>query len=149
MGADLARRQLGRSLHRLGGGGAEVLLRLQERGPRDLQLPLGLLRCGFGPGLLLLERQKLTTASAAWDGGYAWLAVVVFVNTVISLFYYLRWIVPAYRDPALASSGGDHRAPWPDHPTRRWSARLAVTAAALSLVVGLAAGLLWNVAAGI
>ncbi|MGW3606284.1 NADH-quinone oxidoreductase subunit N [Micromonospora sp. NPDC005161] len=92
---------------------------------------------------------KLTTASAAWDGGYAWLAVVVFVNTVISLFYYLRWIVPAYRDPALASSGGDHRAPWPDHPTRRWSARLAVTAAALSLVVGLAAGLLWNVAAGI
>jgi NADH-quinone oxidoreductase subunit N len=52
---------------------------------------------------------KLTTATAAWDGGYAWLAVVVFANTVVSLFYYLRWIVPVYRTPAAAA----WTRPWP------------------------------------
>ncbi|MEV4201971.1 NADH-quinone oxidoreductase subunit N [Micromonospora globbae] len=90
---------------------------------------------------------KLTTATAAWDGGYAWLAIVVFINSVISLFYYLRWIVPAYRDPAPAPFGSDH-SPM-KVPARRWSARLAVTAAALSLAVGVAAGLVWDAAAGI
>ncbi|MGV9807366.1 NADH-quinone oxidoreductase subunit N [Micromonospora chersina] len=82
---------------------------------------------------------KLTTATAAWDGGYAWLAVVVFGNSVLSLFYYLRWITPTYRDagdkPVVESRLSD----------RRWSARLAVSAAALSLVAGLAAGPLWYV----
>lgn len=29
---------------------------------------------------------KLTTATAAWDGDYAWLATVVFVNSLLSLF---------------------------------------------------------------
>jgi NADH-quinone oxidoreductase subunit N len=38
---------------------------------------------------------KLEAFSAAFDGGYAWLAVLAAVNTVASLFYYLRWIVPA------------------------------------------------------
>ncbi|MFI5489162.1 NADH-quinone oxidoreductase subunit N [Micromonospora echinaurantiaca] len=90
---------------------------------------------------------KVTTATAAWDGGYAWLAVVVFLNSVISLFYYLRWIVPTYRSPAQASSDGGHSAPFHQNPVRRWPERLAVTAAALSLLVGVAAGLLWDVAA--
>jgi hypothetical protein len=39
---------------------------------------------------------KLEAFSAAFDGGYAWLAVVAAVNTVASLFYYLRWIAPAF-----------------------------------------------------
>lgn len=30
---------------------------------------------------------KLTTATAAWDGDQAWLAVTVFGNSLISLFY--------------------------------------------------------------
>jgi NADH-quinone oxidoreductase subunit N len=38
---------------------------------------------------------KLEVFTAAFDGGYAWLAIVAAVNTVASLFYYLRWIVPA------------------------------------------------------
>ncbi|WP_208862858.1 NADH-quinone oxidoreductase subunit N [Micromonospora chersina] len=82
---------------------------------------------------------KLTTATAAWDGGYAWLAVVVFANSVLSLFYYLRWITPTYRH------AGDTSAVESRLSGRRWSARLAVSAAALSLVAGLAAGPLWHV----
>jgi NADH-quinone oxidoreductase subunit N len=39
---------------------------------------------------------KLTVFSAAWDGGFAWLVVLAAVNTVASLFYYLRWLVPAF-----------------------------------------------------
>ncbi|MFG3577710.1 NADH-quinone oxidoreductase subunit N [Micromonospora chersina] len=80
---------------------------------------------------------KLTTATAAWDGGYAWLAVVVFGNSVLSLFYYLRWITPTYRH------AGDTSVVESRLSGRRWSARLAVSAAALSLVAGLAAGPLW------
>ncbi|WP_099023299.1 NADH-quinone oxidoreductase subunit N [Mycolicibacterium palauense] len=81
---------------------------------------------------------KLMTATAAWDGGAAWLAVVVFVNTLISLFYYLRWIVPCYqRDGAE-----------PGFTVRRWSAAVAVSAAAASLLVGLGAGVLWPVLGG-
>jgi NADH-quinone oxidoreductase subunit N len=38
---------------------------------------------------------KLTVFSATWDGGMAWLTVAAAVNTVASLFYYLRWIAPA------------------------------------------------------
>src|SRR5699024_6127828 len=37
---------------------------------------------------------KLTVATAAWDGGHAWLAIVLLANTVLSLFYYLRWLAP-------------------------------------------------------
>ena len=44
---------------------------------------------------------KLEAFSAAFDGGYVWLAVLAAVNTVASLFYYLRWIVPTVR-PAAA-----------------------------------------------
>lgn len=82
---------------------------------------------------------KVTTAAAAWDGQYAWLAVVVFVNTVISLFYYLRWIVPTVRakpDPADTSGDGGVAQPW--------AARIAVLAAAASLLLGVAAGPVWQ-----
>jgi NADH-quinone oxidoreductase subunit N len=89
---------------------------------------------------------KLTTAAAAWDGGYSWLAVVVFVNTVLSLFYYLRWIVPTYRHAdADADADADAGAAAQILGRRRWSARTAVIAAALSLAAGLAAGPIWNV----
>jgi NADH-quinone oxidoreductase subunit N len=40
---------------------------------------------------------KLAVFTAAWDGRFAWLVVVAAVNTVASLFYYLRWIAPAFR----------------------------------------------------
>lgn len=83
---------------------------------------------------------KLTTASAAWDGGAAWLAVVVFVNTLISLFYYLRWIIPVYQPTA----DGRHD----PFATRPWSAATAAVAAGGSLALGVGAGLVWVVVAG-
>jgi NADH-quinone oxidoreductase subunit N len=82
---------------------------------------------------------KLTTGTAAWDGGMAWLTVALLLNTLVSLFYYLRWIAPALRrvdpDPALAE-------------TRRWSARTAAGAATLSVLLGLLAGPLWGLVDG-
>ncbi|MBA3326939.1 MAG: NADH-quinone oxidoreductase subunit N, partial [Solirubrobacterales bacterium] len=48
---------------------------------------------------------KLEVFTAAIDAGQAWLAVVAVINTVISLFYYLRVIAPAVLD-----AGPDARA---------------------------------------
>lgn len=80
---------------------------------------------------------KVTTAAAAWDGQYAWLAVVVFVNTLVSLFYYLRWIVPTFGRP---DETGDADEPAVQH----WPARAAVLAAAISLILGVVAGPVWQ-----
>ena len=82
---------------------------------------------------------KLTTTTAAWDAGYAWLAVLVFVNTVASLFYYLRWIAPVY---ARGERSGvlTPRALTP----ASWSAPTAVVTAAFSVALGLGAGVLWS-----
>lgn len=38
---------------------------------------------------------KLAVFIAAWDAGYGWLVAIAAINTVVSLFYYLRWIVAA------------------------------------------------------
>ena len=78
---------------------------------------------------------KLTIATAAWDGGAAWLAAVVMANSVLSLFYYLRWIIPAYAPGAQA-------VPVAFVP-KQWALRTAVTASSASLAIGLAAGPLW------
>ncbi|MFE3449946.1 NADH-quinone oxidoreductase subunit N [Nonomuraea sp. NPDC059194] len=68
---------------------------------------------------------KVLAMSAAWSGGMAWLAVLAVVNTVASLFYYLRWIVPLFR--GRGSGGGDGaRVAW-----------VAYLAAAFSLAYGL------------
>lgn len=80
---------------------------------------------------------KLTTATAAWDGGHPWLAAVVFVNSLVSLFYYLRWIVPVFQKPQRAD----------DFQTKGWSTATAIVAAGLSLGLGPAAGPLWAVLA--
>lgn len=81
---------------------------------------------------------KLTTTTAAWDGGQEWLAVAVFVNTLVSLFYYLRWVIPVYRpgEPTARSSRGSF-------VPLRWATRIAVAGAAVSIVLGIAAGLAW------
>lgn len=80
---------------------------------------------------------KLTVATAAWDGGHAWLAIALLVNTVLSLFYYLRWLAPAFRparDPSVSTT-----APLP------WSSWTAVVAAGLTVALGVGAGVLWQV----
>lgn len=74
---------------------------------------------------------KLEAFSAAFDGGYAWLAVLAAVNTVASLFYYLRWIVPA-----LSSRGTDDKV----HDGDRGARGVAYAATAVSIGLGLAGG---------
>ncbi|MCZ7433643.1 NADH-quinone oxidoreductase subunit N [Streptomyces sp. WMMC1477] len=49
---------------------------------------------------------KLTVFSATWDGGLGWLVVAAAVNTLASLFYYLRWIAPALSPGADADREG-------------------------------------------
>jgi NADH-quinone oxidoreductase subunit N len=64
---------------------------------------------------------KLEVFTAAIDAGQAWLAVVAVVNTVISLFYYLRVIAPTVLEPA------------PDGPAPASPARSAPLAGALAV----------------
>ncbi|XRQ03857.1 NADH-quinone oxidoreductase subunit N [Actinomadura welshii] len=73
---------------------------------------------------------KVLMFGAALDGGHAWLAVVAAVNTVASVFYYLRWIVPLFAPPG-------------DRPVRpaRGAAAVAVAAAAVSVVLGAGGGI--------
>ena len=81
---------------------------------------------------------KLAVFTATADGALAWLVVVAALNTVASLFYYLRWIAAAFgasterrADPAVpVSSPGAARAPL----------ATAHAAAAGSLLLGVAAG---------
>ncbi|GAB3325699.1 hypothetical protein GCM10027451_50630 [Geodermatophilus aquaeductus] len=49
---------------------------------------------------------KVAVFAAAWDGGLAWLVVLAAVNTVASLFYYLRWIAPAAGGREAPAGGG-------------------------------------------
>lgn len=81
---------------------------------------------------------KLTTASAAWDGGYTWLALMVMLNSALSLFYYLRWFGPVFAHPAEDSPGFPPRG-----GTAAWPAATAGVAATVSLALGILAGLLW------
>lgn len=76
---------------------------------------------------------KLEVFSAAVDGGYTWLAVVAVVNTVISLFYYLRWLVPVL---APAAAEGEPCS------AGRWAVLVSVFAALLSLLAGVGGGVL-------
>lgn len=74
---------------------------------------------------------KLEAFSAAFDGGYAWLIVVAAVNTVASLFYYLRWILPVVSAPGSREE---------THRGGRAPRLVAYGAAAGSLGLGLSAG---------
>lgn len=77
---------------------------------------------------------KLAVFTATWDGALAWLVVVAAVNTVASLFYYLRWIAPAF----VAVPSDEAAAP----PAARTGPAVVVLhgAAALSVLLGLGVG---------
>lgn len=77
---------------------------------------------------------KLTVFTAAIDGGLTWLAVLAVVNTVASVFYYLRWIAPAFLGRSEASGPGVLA------PAGRWSLVGAYVAGTASVVLGLAGG---------
>ncbi|MFF1376979.1 NADH-quinone oxidoreductase subunit N [Streptomyces sp. NPDC058308] len=53
---------------------------------------------GLPPGIIGLFA-KVTVLSAAVDAGLGWLAVVMAVNVVIALYYYLQWTALLFRAP--------------------------------------------------
>ncbi|MEU5714707.1 NADH-quinone oxidoreductase subunit N [Streptomyces sp. NPDC020403] len=59
---------------------------------------------GLPPGIIGLFA-KVTVFSAAVDAGLGWLAVVMAVNVVIALYYYLRWTAALFRAPEGAPEG--------------------------------------------
>ncbi|MEV6197376.1 NADH-quinone oxidoreductase subunit N [Streptomyces sp. NPDC051920] len=65
---------------------------------------------GLPPGIIGLFA-KVTVFSAAVDAGLGWLAVVMAVNVVIALFYYLQWTALLFRAPE--GEPGTHRVPVP------------------------------------
>ncbi|AVH57112.1 MULTISPECIES: NADH-quinone oxidoreductase subunit N [Streptomyces] len=65
---------------------------------------------GLPPGIIGLFA-KVTVFSAAVDAGLGWLAVVMAVNVVIALFYYLQWTTLLFRAPE--GEPGEHRVPAP------------------------------------
>jgi NADH-quinone oxidoreductase subunit N len=75
---------------------------------------------------------KLVVFTAAVDGGFAWLAILAIVNTVASVFYYLRWIVPTFR-------GADSN-PAALQPAGAWSAVTAYACAGLAVLLGVLGG---------
>ncbi|WP_030548769.1 NADH-quinone oxidoreductase subunit N [Streptomyces albus] len=107
---------------------------------------LGLL--GTPPTAVFLG--KLEVFGAALDGGLGWLMVLAAVNTLASLFYYLRWIAPvfAFAPPSGAGAGEPGGADGPDDGAGAFSpgertapaAAVAGAAAGLSVLLGLAAG---------
>ncbi|MFD8926938.1 NADH-quinone oxidoreductase subunit N [Streptomyces mirabilis] len=65
---------------------------------------------GLPPGIIGLFA-KVTVFAAAVDAGLGWLAVVMAVNVVIALFYYLQWTTLLFRAPEGESE--KHRVPAP------------------------------------
>ncbi|QIY97635.1 NADH-quinone oxidoreductase subunit N [Streptomyces sp. S1D4-11] len=65
---------------------------------------------GLPPGIIGLFA-KVTVFSAAVDAGLGWLAVIMAVNVVIALFYYLQWTTLLFRAPE--GEPEKHRVPAP------------------------------------
>ncbi|MEU8585609.1 NADH-quinone oxidoreductase subunit N [Streptomyces sp. NPDC048664] len=67
---------------------------------------------GLPPGVIGLFA-KVTVFSAAVNAGLGWLAVVMAVNVVIALFYYLQWTALLFRAPEAGAEPERHRVPAP------------------------------------
>ncbi|MFD5136536.1 NADH-quinone oxidoreductase subunit N [Streptomyces sp. NPDC058378] len=73
---------------------------------------------GLPPGIIGLFA-KVTVFSSAVDAGLGWLAVVMAVNVVIALYYYLQWTAALFRTPEPSPASDEapaapvHRVPAP------------------------------------
>ncbi|MEW2495003.1 NADH-quinone oxidoreductase subunit N [Streptomyces nodosus] len=86
---------------------------------------------GLPPGVIGLFA-KVTVFSAAVDAGLGWLAVVMAVNVVIALFYYLQWTAVLFRAPE------GEPAPVPSKAAEKLRVPAPLTAAiALTAVLGI------------
>lgn len=119
-----------------------------ERPTAALSLAFFLLcLAGLPPGVIGLFA-KVTVFQSAVDAGLGWLAVLMAVNVVIALYYYLRWTSLLFRAPETAGEAAETparaEAPW---PVAAAIALTAVTALVLSgapqLVLRFAAGSLF------
>jgi NADH-quinone oxidoreductase subunit N len=68
---------------------------------------------GLPPGLLGLFA-KVVVFQAPVDQGVGWLAVVMAVNVVIGLYYYLAWAATLYARPAEDTRPPSYRISWSD-----------------------------------
>ena len=95
-----------------GGGELADYRGLSSRQPRAAW-PLGLfLLClaGLPPGLMGLFA-KVAVFRAVISGGLTWLAVIMAVNVVIALFYYLRWAAALFAPAEAGEPAGPARRP--------------------------------------
>ncbi|MFH7599753.1 NADH-quinone oxidoreductase subunit N [Streptomyces racemochromogenes] len=102
-----------RPLHRI----ADYRGLYAERPAAALSLAFFLLcLAGLPPGVIGLFA-KVTVFRSAVDAGLGWLAVIMAVNVVIALYYYLRWTALLFRSPETeAGAEGPAtrtKAPWP------------------------------------
>lgn len=72
---------------------------------------------------------KLAVFAATWDGGFVWLVVVAAVNTVVSLFYYLRLFTGPFR---AVPEGTERTALQTAHPTVQATALVLATTVLLA-----------------
>ncbi|WP_249051652.1 NADH-quinone oxidoreductase subunit N [Cellulomonas fimi] len=82
---------------------------------------------------------KVAVFSATADGGLGWLVVLAAINTVASLFYYLRWIAPAARGEPTTAAGQPATATRPAAVAHAPAVTLHAAAAG-SLLLGVGAG---------
>jgi len=96
---------------------------------------------GLPPGLAGLFA-KIIVFRAAIDGTAAWLAIVVAINTVIGLYYYLAWAARLFAPPPAAMAGDGAAAALP--VPRAVGAAIGVAAAG-TVVLSLAPELVFHV----
>ncbi len=85
---------------------------------------------------------KLTVFVAAIDGGFTWLAVLAVLNSVASVFYYLRWLVPMFLRQAAPERA------WVLEPAGTWSRVGAYSAGVASVALGIGSAPAFALAAG-
>jgi NADH-quinone oxidoreductase subunit N len=91
---------------------------------------------GVPPGIVGLFAKVVVFRSVV-DAGAGWLAVVMAVNTVVALYYYLVWAAVLFARPP--DEAGEAPLPRPDAAVAGWPTRLAVALTSAVVVV-------WSVA---
>jgi NADH-quinone oxidoreductase subunit N len=89
---------------------------------------------GLPPGIIGLFA-KVTVFSSAVDAGLGWLAVIMAINVVIALYYYLKWTAILFRAPQLADEAveqGTEKA----EPVRKRAPAAVTVAIVLTAAVG-------------
>ncbi|MFI1939350.1 NADH-quinone oxidoreductase subunit N [Streptomyces purpureus] len=84
---------------------------------------------GLPPGIVGLFA-KVTVFSAAVDASLGWLAVVMGVNVVIALYYYLQWTTLLFRAPVTAPAPAEYTEPRRHRAPAPLTLAIALTAAA-------------------